>query len=50
MAPTSHCTGFEASLCLDVSEHRKMPAPGNTISGTAYLIAAIDVPSWPRTW
>ena len=30
---------------LDVSEHRPLPAPGTTISGTLHLTAAIDVPS-----
>ena len=30
---------------LDVSEHRTLPAPGTTISGTLHLTAAIDVPS-----
>lgn len=30
---------------LDVSEHRTLPAPGATISGTLHLTAAIDVPS-----
>jgi membrane-associated phospholipid phosphatase len=32
-------------MALDVSEHRTLPAPGTTISGTPHLTAAIDVPS-----
>ena len=33
---------------LDVNEHRTLPAPGTTISGTLHLASAIDVPSVVR--
>jgi hypothetical protein len=36
--------GFEASLCLAVSDHPELPAPGSIISGTVVLSAAIDTP------
>ena len=36
--------GFEADLCLAGSEHPGLPAPGNIISGTVVLSAAIDAP------
>jgi hypothetical protein len=36
--------GFEASLCLAASDHPDLPAPGNIISGTVVLSAAIDSP------
>ncbi len=36
--------GFEADLCLAASEHPDVPAPGNIISGTVCLAAAIDAP------
>lgn len=37
--------GFEADLCLAGSEHPDVPAPGNIISGTVFLSAAIDDPA-----
>ena len=37
--------GFEADLCLAGSEHPGLPAPGNIISGTVVLSAAIDAPT-----
>ncbi len=37
--------GFETDLCLAGSEHPGLPAPGNIISGTVVLTAAIDAPS-----
>lgn len=37
--------GFEADLCLAGSEHPSLPAPGNIISGTVFLSAAIDAPA-----
>ena len=36
--------GFEADLCLAASEHPDIPVPGNIISGTVFLSAAIDAP------
>ncbi len=36
--------GFEADLCLAGSEHPSLPEPGNIISGTVYLTAALDAP------
>ncbi len=36
--------GFEADLCLAGTEHPGLPAPGNIISGTVVLSAAIDTP------
>ena len=36
--------GFEADLCLAGSEHPGLPAPGNIISGTVVLSAAINAP------
>ena len=36
--------GFETDLCLAGSEHPGLPAPGNIISGTVVLSAAIDAP------
>ena len=36
--------GFEADLCLAASDHREVPVPGNIISGTVVLSAAIDTP------
>jgi hypothetical protein len=36
--------GFSADLCLAASEHPDMPVPGNIISGTVFLSAAIDAP------
>jgi hypothetical protein len=38
---TVRTVGFEADLCLADTEHRT-PQPGSIISGTVYLIAAID--------
>ena len=37
--------GFEADLCLAGSEHPGIPAPGNIVSGTVFLSAAIDGPA-----
>jgi hypothetical protein len=36
--------GFTTDVCLPASEHPGAPAPGNVISGTVYLAAAIDAP------
>ena len=36
--------GFTTDLCLPASEHPGAPAPGNIISGTVHLSAAIDAP------
>ena len=36
--------GFEADLCLAASDHPEAPVPGNIISGTVVLSAAIDTP------
>ena len=41
--------GFETDLCLAGSEHPALPAPGNIISGTVVLSAAIDAPL-PDGW
>jgi hypothetical protein len=37
--------GFEAEVCLSASEHPTTPEPGNIISGTVFLVAAIDAPA-----
>lgn len=37
--------GFEADLCLAGSEHPSVPAPGNIISGTVFLVATVDAPA-----
>jgi hypothetical protein len=34
--------GFETGLCLAGSEHLDLPVPGNIISGTVFLTAAVD--------
>ena len=36
--------GFEADLCLAAGDHPEVPVPGNIISGTVVLSAAIDTP------
>lgn len=36
--------GFSTDLCLGAGEHPNMPVPGNIISGTVFLSAAIDAP------
>ena len=36
--------GFEAALCLAAGDHPEVPVPGNIISGTVVLSAAIDTP------
>ncbi len=41
-ALTVRSVGFEAAVCLPDSEHPVTPAPGNVISGTVILTAAID--------
>ena len=37
-------TGFTADLCLAAGDHPEVPEPGNIISGTVVLSAAIDAP------
>lgn len=34
--------GFEADVCLAVSEHPELPPPGSIIAGTVYLVAALE--------
>ena len=41
-AVTVRLVGFEAAVCLPDSEHPVTPEPGNVISGTVILTAAID--------
>ena len=36
--------GFEAALCLAAGDHPEVPVPGNIISGTVVLSAAVDTP------
>jgi hypothetical protein len=44
IAAAVRTAGFEAALCLAGSDHPEVPVPGNIISGTVVLSAAIDTP------
>jgi hypothetical protein len=34
--------GFEATVCLDATDHPTVPQPGQVIPGTVYLVASLD--------
>jgi hypothetical protein len=45
---TVRTIGFEADVCLAGSEHAVAPQPGNILSGTVFLVAAIEADALRR--
>lgn len=45
---TVRTVGFEADVCLAGSEHSVAPQPGNIVSGTVFLVAAIEADALRR--